>query len=154
MRRYKQEITDPAEIAGILADADTARLAINRDGAPYIVPMNFGYQDGTFYFHCAGEGLKLDLLKADPRVCIEVEGSSAFRTGGKKNPCSWGMDYKSVIATGRAEFLTDSAEKTTALKAVIAKFADAEALPMTDEAVKAVSVFKVTADELTAKGSN
>jgi hypothetical protein len=154
MRRYKQEITDKTEIDKILADAEVARLAVNRDGAPYVVPMNFGYAEGTFFFHCAGAGLKLELLKADPRVCIEVENSSSFEKAGNTDPCSWGMDYKSVVATGIAEFITDFDEKAAALKSVITKFADVESAPMSEKSINAVTVFKVIIDELTAKQSD
>ncbi|MBI9108206.1 MAG: pyridoxamine 5'-phosphate oxidase family protein [Spirochaetales bacterium] len=155
MRRNKQEITDKSEIERIITVAEVARLAINREGgAPYIVPMNFGYEGGTFYFHSAGAGLKLDLLKADPRVCIEVENLSTFKKDGKDSPCDWGMDYKSIIATGRAEFITDFDEKAKALKAVIAKFADEQAFPMSEKAVNAVTVFKVEAPRLSAKRSS
>jgi len=155
MRRYKQEITDKNEIENIIAGAEVARLAVNRkEGAPYIVPMNFGYEADTFYFHCAGAGLKLDLLKSDPRVCIEIEDGISIEKGGETDPCRWGMNYRSVIATGRAEFITDLKTKTAALKSIIAKFADVDTHLMPEKAIAAVTVFKVNVDELTAKASD
>ena len=43
---------------------------------PYIVPLHYGYEytEGIliFYMHCAKEGHKLDLIRSNPNVCIEV----------------------------------------------------------------------------------
>ncbi len=42
---------------------------------PYAVPVSFGAEllNGSvaLYFHCARQGRKIDLLKADPHVCID-----------------------------------------------------------------------------------
>lgn len=153
MRRDKQEITDKNKITDIIGRAGTARLGINRDGAPYVVPMNFGYADDVFYFHCAGAGLKLQLLKADPRVCIEIDESSKLKKDENENPCNWGVEYHSVIADGTAEFLNSIEEKKAALNIIIGQFEDGALPPMTEASIKAVTVFKVRPANLTAKQS-
>ncbi|HAK45400.1 MAG TPA: pyridoxamine 5'-phosphate oxidase family protein [Spirochaeta sp.] len=154
MRRDKQEITEKSVIADIIKKAGTARLGINREGAPYVVPMNFGYDEGIFYFHCAGAGLKLELLKADPRVCIELDESSSLQKGGKENPCDWGVDYRSVIASGEAVFLEDGNGKEKALNIIVSQFLDGNIPPLTEAGIRATTVFKVDPDSLTAKGSD
>lgn len=153
MRRDKQEITDKYEITDIINSAETARLGINRDGAPYVVPMNFGYADNIFYFHCAGDGLKVELLKADPRVCIEIDESSNLQKYGNENPCNWGVKYRSVIADGTAEFLTAIEEKKSALKIILGQFEYGELPPMSDKNIDSVTVFRVDSVNLTAKRS-
>ncbi|MDC7225591.1 MAG: pyridoxamine 5'-phosphate oxidase family protein [Spirochaetales bacterium] len=154
MRRSKQEITDSTEIQNIISRARTARLGINREGAPYVLPMNFGFADNTFYFHCADSGLKLDLLQADPRVCIEIDESSELQTGEVSNPCKWGVNYRSVIAIGTAEILTDIDLKRTALKIIISQFAGNNAPEMPEASIKATTVFRVKSENLTAKHSS
>lgn len=52
-------------------------LSCNAEGAPYVVPMNYGFAlapDGrlTLYLHCAAEGRKLDLLRRDARVGFAI----------------------------------------------------------------------------------
>ena len=42
MRRSDREITDFEKMIDIVRDCDVCRLAINTDGAPYIIPLNFG----------------------------------------------------------------------------------------------------------------
>ena len=77
MRRKDREITDPARIGQILAGARYLHLGMHDGPFPYVVPLHYGYvlQDGrlTFYLHCAGEGHKLDCLRRDPNVFVEVD---------------------------------------------------------------------------------
>ena len=43
------------------------------DGTPYGLPLSLVRKDEqTFYFHCAGEGEKLDCLKANPTVSLSA----------------------------------------------------------------------------------
>lgn len=154
MRRSKQEITTTAGIEEIITAAERLRLGINRDGAPYIVPMNFGYSNGIFYMHCAGEGLKTDLLKNDPRVCIEIDESSSLIKKDESAPCSWGVEYRSVIAVGTAEFIEDPEEKRGALEIILSQFG-ADAPPdMPEASIKATTVFRVPVETITAKTSS
>ena len=66
MRRKDREITDFHEIIEIIRKCDVCRLALNDEGYPYIVPLNFGLDvrgdQVYFYFHAAVKGKKLDLI--------------------------------------------------------------------------------------------
>ena len=48
------------EIYDIIKRCDICRIALNNDGYPYILPLNFGVsvedEKLTFYFHSALEG--------------------------------------------------------------------------------------------------
>ena len=73
MRRKDREVTDFKKIVSILNDCDCCRLGlVDERGLAYIVPMNFGTEtDGerlTLYFHCANEGKKLDIMRANSAV--------------------------------------------------------------------------------------
>jgi hypothetical protein len=59
MRRKEKEITDRAELEAVIAEAQVCRLAMCDGAHPYVVPLCFGYEAGTFYVHCAAEGQKL-----------------------------------------------------------------------------------------------
>ena len=75
MRRKDREVQSLDEIFDILNRCDTVRVAFRGEEYPYVVPVSFGTElaDGkvTVYFHCAREGLKLELLKKDPHICLE-----------------------------------------------------------------------------------
>ena len=76
MRRKDRQITDRALISGMLDMTEILHIAVKNEPFPYIVPVNFGYEfradELVFYFHSAKEGMKLDLLRADPRVAVNA----------------------------------------------------------------------------------
>ena len=119
MRRKDREIVEISEILKIIDKADVLHLGLFDDGYPYIVPLHYGYeyQDGrlVFYMHSAKEGHKLDLIRNDPNVCIELENGIELISGGNF-ACSYGAAYASVIARGHAEIITDVQEKIKGLK--------------------------------------
>ena len=59
MRRKDREITDIKDIKNIIDRCDICRIALNDDGYPYILPLNFGVdaenESLTLYFHSALE---------------------------------------------------------------------------------------------------
>jgi nitroimidazol reductase NimA-like FMN-containing flavoprotein (pyridoxamine 5'-phosphate oxidase superfamily) len=87
---------------------------------PYLVPLNFGfeYREGelVLYFHCAGEGRKLTILKnnGDRPVCFEMDG--AHRLIENPQGCGYSFGYESVIGQGTVEFIGDRDGKSYALK--------------------------------------
>lgn len=42
---------------------------VDMEGNPYVVPMNFGYEDGIIYLHSGPEGSKVEMLEHN-NVCI------------------------------------------------------------------------------------
>ena len=69
MRKENREIKEFNEIIEVMKNCDVCRLALNDDGYPYILPLNFGMEvvDGkvNLYFHSALEGYKVELIKKD-----------------------------------------------------------------------------------------
>jgi uncharacterized protein len=117
MRRKDREITDRAEMESILEAAPVCRLGMCDGNEPYVLPLCYGYEDGAFFIHSAVEGEKIDILRKNPRVCVEVD-----LTAGPipdENPCSWEMRYKSVICRGTARFVEDDGEKRKALDCIL-----------------------------------
>lgn len=71
MRRSEREMSRE-EIEAFVKENKVGRLAtINAQGYPYVIPLNYVYDEGRFIFHCAPEGEKLDSIVANPRVCFE-----------------------------------------------------------------------------------
>lgn len=120
MRRADREITNFSDILSIINECKVFRLAINAPEVPYIVPMNFGcaVENGeiVLYFHCAKEGRKLDLLRADARVGFEMDTEHALVEAEKA--CKYTFHYASVIGTGVVEFL-EGKEKLLALSCIM-----------------------------------
>ncbi len=150
MRRDEKAIRDRVVLEAILGRARVCRLALHAPDFPYIVPMSFGYRDGTLYFHSAPSGRKLDLLQADGRVGFEVEDCAEVLPGG--SACQWTMRYRSVIGTGRVHFISEEGEKVSALEIIMAQYAPGE-FSFPPETVAATTVFAVAIEEMTGKQS-
>ena len=123
MRKKRCKIESRAEIEKILERARIGRLAtVGIDGFPYITPVNYVWYNGHIYFHSAHEGEKIENIRNDARVCFEVDIPLAY-LGLEYDPsrptCHVHQFYHCVIVRGRAEFVTDAAEKVAALNALV-----------------------------------
>ena len=91
------------------------------NGTPYSVPLSLARTDDkTFYFHCATEGKKLDILKTNPHVCLSAVSKCKPTVGPKDG--SFTLEFKSAIAFGKAENVIDDKEKQEALRAICQRF--------------------------------
>ena len=156
MTRREREITDRAEILEILDRGSSLHLGLVDGDEPYVVPMNYGYtmdEDGhlTFYLHGATQGRKLDLMRKNPRVFLEMECDVAPFEGDVA--CRYGTAYKSLMARGRAVILEDPQEKMTGLS-LFMKTQTGRDFEFNERLVKVVSVIRIDVDEYTAKRRN
>ncbi len=103
MRRLKQALTE-AECVEVLKTAPRGIMAFHgENGYPYAIPLNQYYdeEDGKLYFHGAKQGLKLDLMERDNKVCFTATDSGFVRPG------EWALNIKSVVCLGRLETVAD-----------------------------------------------
>jgi uncharacterized protein len=62
------------DCAGILTRTHVGHLACAKDGQPYIVPIHFSFDaDQRCVYSVATVGQKIEWMRANPRVCLEVE---------------------------------------------------------------------------------
>jgi uncharacterized protein len=148
MRRKEKQILDMNEVAQVLEQSQVCRLAMVDKGHPYVVPLNFGYRDGSLYFHSAPEGRKMDVLKADPRVCFEVD--EMVKMNKAANACDWGVSFRSVIGTGTARILETPAEKKNALDIIMAQYSG-RSFDYPEEKLAKTAVIQVIIHEMTGK---
>lgn len=94
---------------------------VRSNGIPYGLPLNLVRKDtATFYFHCADEGEKMDCLSHNPMVSISAVSKCTPKYEDDKN--NFTEYYHSAIAIGKAEIVTDDAEKIEALRLVCERF--------------------------------
>jgi nitroimidazol reductase NimA-like FMN-containing flavoprotein (pyridoxamine 5'-phosphate oxidase superfamily) len=125
MRRGDKEIKDLSLIHSILEKASVLRLGLCYGDMPYIVPLNFvfdktAFYNGTIYLHSALEGLKIDILRKNRKICFEVEDDLELLMSS--SPCNWGMRYLSVIGHGEASLENDMDEKIKAFDLFMDKY--------------------------------
>ncbi len=152
MRRKDKQITDPSQLADIIKKSVACRIAMCDGDKPYMVPMSFGFDGDTLYFHTSKKGYKLDILKKNPNVCFEFDIEAAVMTAEKA--CEFSINYKSIIGFGSVVFIEDPAEKKAALDIIVSRYADVgKSWPMSDKAVSGTIVFKINIHHMTGKQS-
>ena len=115
-------ITEKEEIEQIIAKCTVCFVGLaDTDLTPYVIPMNFGYKEGTVYLHSAQEVA-----------------------------CSYRMRSKSVIGWGTVLFEEDFDKKKEALDIIMHQYTQKE-FTYSDPAVKNVKIWKVALDTLTCK---
>ncbi len=101
MRRFRQQIA-AEECEKILREEPRGVLSMyGEDGYPYGIPLNFIYDGGKIYFHCAKEGHKIDALKKDSRVSFCVYDKGYLKEG------KVGLNINSVVIFGHVRFIED-----------------------------------------------
>ena len=118
-------------------------------GVPYGVPLNYVYQNGAIYFHCATEGLKLDLLNQNNRVsfCVVVDAIVI--------PERFSTRYSSVILSGRASEVFDQ-EKRAGLIALLVKYSAGyleQGTRYLEKAWERTKVYRIDIEHCTGKGT-
>jgi nitroimidazol reductase NimA-like FMN-containing flavoprotein (pyridoxamine 5'-phosphate oxidase superfamily) len=107
MRRKEKEIKKNSKLIEILKNGKYIIISMCRRNEPYIVTLSYGYDSSknSLYFHCATEGLKLEIIKENPNVCatiIEDKGYIMHECNHK---------YRSLVLRGKMKIITDISEK-------------------------------------------
>ena len=153
MRRKDREVTDIRQIEAIIEKAKAVHVGMTDGGAPYVVPLQYGYvfNDGTLtlYLHSAKEGRKIDYIKKNPNVFIELETDIALISGGAV-PCKYSSAYASVMGDGTAEIVEDVKEKIFGLERIM-KTQTGRDFTVSERMTEAVSVIRISVPHVTAK---
>ena len=140
-----------AEIDALLKDGQVGYLALAKEGQPYLVPLNFLYEKGLIYFHCALQGRKIDYIKANPKGCFQTGEAGGLISGD--NPCSHNYSYRSVIVEGTVEEVVDPAEKENILRLITAKYSTEQMAEgvISAKRISATGVYRITPSNISGK---
>jgi nitroimidazol reductase NimA-like FMN-containing flavoprotein (pyridoxamine 5'-phosphate oxidase superfamily) len=115
MRRRERKMDDREALELLEKGLYGVLSTIDEDGYAYGVPLSYVYIDGNIYFHCAGEGSKLDNIRHNSRVSFCVVNKA------EPLPEDFSMRYESVIVFGQAQEV-QGREKDKALRAILDKY--------------------------------
>jgi uncharacterized protein len=87
-----------AQIEHLLRSQVVGRIGCHAGGQTYIVPITYVY-DGTYVYGHTGPGRKIEMMRANPDVCFEVDAVQDL------------ANWQSVIAHGRYEELIGEASE-------------------------------------------
>jgi len=148
MRRRDRAITDPQILEAIIRQCQVCRVGMCRGDQPYVVPLNFGYENRRIYCHSARTGFKLDILANNPRVCVLFDLDHKLLS--TPSPDGWTMHYRSVMAYGKAELVSSPEEKQGAFDIIFRHLAG-RTYPLTEQMLKGVSIIRIEIELMTGK---
>jgi len=121
----------------ILREGTLGRLGCIAADWPYVVPVNYYFDGENIYIHTL-PGKKLDALRANPRVCLQVDEI--------KDSYNW----RSVIAYGTFEEVSSEETRENVLTKLYSKLP--HMTPVESMLVKGMTgtiVFRVKVEEVT-----
>lgn len=117
MRRSEKAVTDRAEIDRYIVQAKVCRIGLADGGETYIVPMNFGYVDGSLFFHSAKAGRKVELIQRNGNASFEMDIDLGLVTDIDAYKCT--NHFICVMGTGPIELVEDEAVRVKGLRALM-----------------------------------
>jgi len=143
---------DKKHVNIVLKNATTCHISMANDNNPYMVTVNFGYDDNYIYFHSGQKGKKVEMIQSNPNVCFELNyGGEVF---SNKQACNWGTKYRSVIGFGKAELLQTDEDKIGALKAVMLKYSGKSNHIFNEHVLAHTNVYRICLGKVTAKNNH
>jgi len=126
-------------------------MAFAHNNEPYLVPVSFGYDGESIYFHTAPKGRKIEFIGANGRVCFEFETDVAL----VRNPvdaCAWTFSFRSVIGYGTVIELVSPEDKCRGLNHIMLHYSGREwGIP--ENRTATTRVWRIDIDEITGKRS-
>lgn len=93
------------EIENVLFSHLVGRIGCHHDNTTYIVPISYAY-DGTYIYCHTRPGMKVDIMRKNPRICFEVDNVADM------------ANWSSVISWGNYEELSGE-DREVALKYLV-----------------------------------
>lgn len=128
-----------AETRELLNCSRVGRLGCIFQGEPYVLPLNYLFEDGCIYSHSL-PGKKIDALRANPRACLQVDDISDD------------LHWRSVIAFGRFEEIQQIQERAELLRKLLQRFpllTPVESRLVDDAAPPDFVIFRIRVDRIT-----
>ncbi|MCD1295236.1 flavin-nucleotide-binding protein [Methanocella sp. CWC-04] len=88
------------EMLDLLREQNVCRVSFNDETYPYTLPMEYYFSGDVMYLHFTNTGKKIDLLRKDPNVTVEVDWASGDLT-----------NYRSVIIKGKLVGVENDVER-------------------------------------------
>ena len=128
-----------AETHTLLSAGRIGRLGCVFEGEPYVLPLNYMFDNGSIYSHPL-PGRKIQVLRIHPRACLQVDEMTDD------------LHWRSVIAFGDFEEIDEQSERTRILRKLLQRFpllTPVESRVVQDAAPPALVVFRIRIDRLT-----
>lgn len=152
MRRKDREVLSEEEMVQVLEQAECMHLGMTDGMCPYVVPVNYGYEkvqdQWVLWFHSAAAGKKIDLLRKNPHVFVEIDTDHELIMAEKG--CDVSYAYASWMAEGTA-YEAAGAEKEHGLRVLMKHVTGRDDLPIDERVMGWVTVWKIACESPSCK---
>ena len=130
---------DSHEAQKVFQSARVARLGCIVNGEPYIVPINYNFENNCLYSHSL-PGTKINGMRENPHACLQVDEIESD------------LRWRSAIAFGEFEEITKQSERAEVLSKLLRRFpmlTPVESAITTDGYSPEVIVFRIKIGRIT-----
>jgi nitroimidazol reductase NimA-like FMN-containing flavoprotein (pyridoxamine 5'-phosphate oxidase superfamily) len=152
VRESNRAVYDRDAIYKILDEAFVCHIGFSLEGQPYVIPTMFACVGEALYFHGSAASRMLHGATGGFPVCITVTLLDGLILA--RSVFNHSMNYRSVVALGKATLISDPAEKLAALQAFTEKLIPGrwqDARQPNEQEMKATSILKLPLTEVSAK---
>lgn len=151
-RRPQRAHYDEATVFGVLDAGVMAHVGYVIDGQPYVTPTAYWREGRRLYWHGAAASRMLATVAEGPPVCVTVSFLDGFLVG--RSGITHSLNYRSVMAFGRARLMTDLGEVRAAMDAFIDRLYAGRPLklrPTTDDELRRIALVEMEIEDASAK---
>ncbi len=141
-----------ADIDAILDEGMICHVAACVDGVPWMIPTAYGRDGDVLYLHGASGNHLLKVAGEGGEIVVTVSLLDGMVLA--RSTFNHSFNYRSVVVFGRAEDVTDPAEKAHALDVIVDHLLPGrskEARPPTDAELRKTAVVRLAVREASAK---
>lgn len=151
-RRPQRAHYDEAAVYGVLDAGIMAHVGYVIDGQPYVTPTAYWREGRKLYWHGSAASRMLETVAQGLPVCVTVSFLDGFIVG--RSGIMHSLNYRSVMAFGRARLISDLGEVRAAMDAFIDRLYAGRPLklrPTTDDELRRISLVEMEIEEASAK---
>ena len=152
IREPHRGIYEREAIYKILDEGMVCHVGFSPEGQPFVIPTLYTRVGDAIYFHGSAASRMLRGAASGVAVCITVTLTDGLVLA--RSVFNHSMNYRSVVALGKATLVDAPAEKLEALRAFTEKILPGrweEARQPNEKELKATSILKLPLNEVSAK---
>jgi uncharacterized protein len=152
VREPVRAVYDRATIYAVLDEGIVCHVGFSVDEQPFVIPTMYARVGDDLYFHGSAASRTLRGAAGGLPVCITVTLADGLVLA--RSVFNHSMNYRSVVALGKATLIDDPALKLRALQAFTEKILPGrweDARQPNEQELKATSILKLPLNEVSAK---
>ena len=152
VREAQRGVYDRETIYKILDEGFVCHVGFTAEDQPYVIPTLYGRVGDAIYFHGSAASRMLRCVGEGVNVCVTVTLIDGIVLA--RSIFNHSMNYRSVVALGKASIVEASEEKLAALRAFSEKILPGrwnDARQPNEKELKATTVLRLPLTEVSAK---